>query len=81
MELNPKEEKRFVKPDDIEVVSIDNLDFRRKTHDERWGESFQRLVDYKRVHGDCSVPYRYKEDPFLGRWGKAKSRGLILWPF
>ena len=78
MELNPKEEKRFVKSDDIDV-SFDS-DFRRKTHDERWGESFQRLVDNKSVHGDCNVPYRCKEDPFLGRWGKSKFRALIFWP-
>lgn len=29
---------------------------------------FQRLVNYKKKHGDCLVPQRYKDDPRLGGW-------------
>ena len=33
-----------------------------------WEVRFQQLVEYKRVHGDCNVPQRYKANPQLGTW-------------
>jgi Helicase associated domain len=39
-----------------------------RTHGERWEESFRRLVAFQKKHGHCNIPYRYEEDPFLGRW-------------
>jgi hypothetical protein len=33
-----------------------------------WIESFQSLVDYKAQHGNCNVPFLYKEDTALGDW-------------
>jgi Helicase associated domain len=39
-----------------------------RTHGERWEESFRRLVAFQKRHGHCNIPYRYEEDPFLGRW-------------
>jgi hypothetical protein len=39
-----------------------------RTHEERWEESFQRLVAFHKKHGHCNIPYRCDEDPFLGRW-------------
>jgi Helicase associated domain len=39
-----------------------------RTHGERWEESFRRLVSFQKRHGHCNIPYRYEEDPFLGRW-------------
>ena len=33
-----------------------------------WEVRFQQLVDYKRVHGDCNVPQRYKANQQLGIW-------------
>lgn len=39
-----------------------------RTHEERWEESFRRLVAFQKKHGHCNIPYRYEEDPFLGRW-------------
>ena len=41
---------------------------RRKRSDEKWMATFQRLVEYKRVHGHTRVPQRYKADPKLGTW-------------
>ena len=35
----------------------------------KWEDSFQRLVAFKKVHGHCLVPNRYREDPQLGSWG------------
>jgi superfamily II DNA or RNA helicase len=34
----------------------------------QWGEMFQRLVQYKRLHGDCNVPAKWERDPKLGAW-------------
>ena len=33
-----------------------------------WTEMFERLKEYKRQHGNCLVPKRYKIDPALGNW-------------
>ena len=29
---------------------------------------YAALAEYKRVHGDCNVPYDWSENPYLGRW-------------
>ncbi|MDB2639996.1 Helicase associated domain protein, partial [Akkermansiaceae bacterium] len=46
-----------------------------------WEISFQKLLAYKEEHGDCLVPYAWKEDPKLGRWvvsqRQGKKRGRI----
>ena len=33
-----------------------------------WSEMHTALVEYKRVHGDCNVPYDWSETPYLGWW-------------
>lgn len=33
-----------------------------------WNERFEELLEYKKQHGDCNVPGRYKANPTLGRW-------------
>ena len=35
---------------------------------------FQQLVEYKRVHGNCNVPYAYKANPQLGMWVSTQRR-------
>lgn len=34
----------------------------------KWEESFLKLVDFKKNHGHCNVPNRYKSHLFLARW-------------
>lgn len=36
--------------------------------DLEWQRMYNRLCEYKKVHGDCCVPENYAEDPELGRW-------------
>jgi hypothetical protein len=36
--------------------------------DAGWEDWVAKLVQYKRMHGDCIVPRRWVEDPPLGRW-------------
>ncbi|MEP2777532.1 MAG: Helicase associated domain protein [Luteolibacter sp.] len=33
-----------------------------------WDEMFGKLLDYRRIHGNCNVPQRWEEDAELGRW-------------
>ena len=33
-----------------------------------WSEMYAALVEYKRVHGDCNVPYDWSGNPYLGTW-------------
>jgi len=51
---------------------LDSINFvwsiRGKYDRSSWDDVFDRLVKYKRHHGNCKVPQRYKEDPKLGSW-------------
>jgi Helicase associated domain len=38
-------------------------------NDERWESIFRRLKAFKSKYGHTQIPYRYPEDPKLGRWG------------
>jgi hypothetical protein len=44
------------------------------TGDAIWAAQLVRLEAYKVVHGDCSVPQRWAEDPRLGRWVDTQRR-------
>lgn len=43
--------------------------------DEAFHENYEKLVEYKRAHGHCNVPSKYRKDRPLGRWA-AKMREL-----
>jgi hypothetical protein len=36
--------------------------------DARWHHMFERLVEYRKIHGDCLVPTLYPEYPAFGDW-------------
>jgi hypothetical protein len=36
--------------------------------DKRWNKQYEKLVEFKRKHGNCLVPRIYPEDTFLGKW-------------
>lgn len=44
----------------------------------RWEVYFDKLVEFKKKSGHCYVPYRYAEDPKLGKWGESLLGG-VLW--
>jgi Helicase associated domain len=48
--------------------SADQTRLPRTVYDEQWEVMFERLKQYKAVHGDCLVPKRYKDDTKLGTW-------------
>jgi hypothetical protein len=39
-----------------------------KFFEEKWQSQFEKLKEYKRIHGDCNVPRNWKENYSLGRW-------------
>ncbi len=39
-----------------------------KSHEERWGENFAALQQYKAQHGDCNVPAKSEEHAILAGW-------------
>lgn len=39
------------------------------SRDEEWEELFNRLVQFKSNEGHCLVPFRFKHDRKLGKWG------------
>jgi hypothetical protein len=36
--------------------------------DKLWHQQYEKLVEYKRKHGNCLVPYKYKPDRLFGQW-------------
>ena len=59
--------------DDSETAGEDDSEDAKKDStllNSKWEDSFQRLLAFKKVHGHCLVPNRYREDPQLGSWGK-----------
>ena len=39
-----------------------------KKYDEQWKQRLKELKTYKKKHGDCLVPARYKHNRKLGKW-------------
>ncbi|CAJ1947833.1 unnamed protein product [Cylindrotheca closterium] len=37
---------------------------------EQWEERVEALLEFRRIHGHCSVPYDYPANPSLSRWVK-----------
>lgn len=40
----------------------------------KWEQMFERLLVFKREHGDCLVPNRYPQEPALGSWVSTQRR-------
>jgi hypothetical protein len=36
--------------------------------DKKWNTQYEKVVEFKRKHGNCLVPSRYHEDMSLGKW-------------
>jgi hypothetical protein len=52
-------------------------------HDKAWNCRFRQLLEYRHMHGNCSVPLRYRSNPSLGRWvnrqREAKGKQMLSW--
>jgi hypothetical protein len=40
----------------------------RKPDDKLWHQHYEKLVEFKRINGDCMVPKNYEQNRSLGRW-------------
>jgi hypothetical protein len=40
----------------------------REYEDKNWNKQYEKLVEFKRKHGNCLVPRSYQEDVSLGWW-------------
>ncbi len=40
----------------------------KEEFERRWVEMFEALIEYKKAHGDCKVPYEWAENEQLVRW-------------
>jgi hypothetical protein len=47
--------------------SVPNVE-RPNISDSRWNKQYEKLVEFKRKNGHCSVPRTYQEDVSLGKW-------------
>lgn len=51
-----------------QVNRLDQIGFVWAPADKVWNEMFQRLIKYKKKHGDCDVPSSCPSDPNLANW-------------
>jgi hypothetical protein len=54
--------------DEIGFAWKDDGTARFKHNDKRWHQQHEKLLEYKRINGNCMVPYKYEQDRSLGRW-------------
>jgi len=50
------------------IERLNDLGFLWSLLDEQWEKKFTKLVEYKKIHGNCHVPKRFTENPTLGTW-------------
>jgi hypothetical protein len=47
---------------------LNEIGFVWKNNDTLWDQRYEKLVEFKRINGNCMVPRRYKQDKSLGAW-------------
>ena len=67
-------EKKEAKTETHKILVDPNLD----TAEHLWKVQFSKLAEYKRIHGDCTVPARFNGDPKLGHWVMTQRRQFNL---
>jgi len=59
-----------------------NWEHRNNRFEREWMERLDRLKAYKRMYGDCHVPYQWSVDPQLSEWcntqRKRNNKGILL---
>jgi hypothetical protein len=49
-------------------AKLESIGFVWDKRNTNWDMRFEQLVEYKRTHGDCGVPFHYELNQELGRW-------------
>jgi hypothetical protein len=60
--------KRHGKLSEDQVRRLEELDCLRSVRDDRWDERFAELLEYKKGHGNCDVPAKWRVNIRLARW-------------
>lgn len=50
------------------IIKLDKLKFNWNPVESQWNLQYQKLLKYKKRHGDCLVPSRYERDKSLPSW-------------
>ena len=61
--------------------ALDSIGFCWDYKDYAWNQRFNELVAYKKIYGNCNVPFEYTDNPSLGFWvseQRRQRRKLIL---
>eukprot|EP00536_Pseudo-nitzschia_multiseries_P012769 jgi/Psemu1/209618/e_gw1.506.6.1 len=59
---------------DERIRLLNQIGFIWNSHDAVWEERLQELLQYKRIHGNCTVPSNYEGNPQLAVWTKRQRR-------
>jgi hypothetical protein len=54
------------------IQELESLGFEWDMYSAAWEDRLRELADYRRIHGHCSVPQKYSENPKLGKWVTAQ---------
>ena len=61
-----------------QVQLLDYLGFIWQPHSRDWRGMYLRLLEYKRVHGDCNVPQKWLKDRKLAGWVRTQREKKTL---
>jgi hypothetical protein len=50
------------------INALGSLDFEWDSHNATWGDRLGELADYRKIHGHCNVPQKYRENTTLANW-------------
>jgi hypothetical protein len=54
------------------IQELERLGFEWDIYGAAWEDRLTELADYRKIHGHCSVPQKYSENPKLGKWVTAQ---------
>src|SRR5205823_3571650 len=50
------------------VRQLDEIGFIWQAQEVQWQEMFGAMSQYRRIHGNCNVPSKWRDNPQLGKW-------------
>ncbi|RKZ83353.1 MAG: hypothetical protein DRR19_19260 [Candidatus Parabeggiatoa sp. nov. 1] len=79
--FDQRKNKKRGKLNQERIEKLEKLGFEWNPLETDWDEMYEKLIEYKNIHGNCNVPNKYYENPQLGIWvgdlRKAKKRGKL----
>ena len=63
-----KQSRKIGKLSSDRITRLDQLGFVWDPYAAAWEKMFSALTAYKKSHGDCNMPAKWKENPELGKW-------------